>query len=90
MTEIVVDNDLSEEEQQDNAERLTMYLDSLQRELQGAREMLAHVLKALGKPVYVTKKQMREGLEDDDGINIEELPDSFVFELGKMGEPDGQ
>lgn len=56
---------------------------SMERELSGLQEMLYFVLDAVGSPVVVTKKRLKEGIRGDQMISVEENMDdeSFIFSI---------
>ena len=56
---------------------------AIERELIGTQEMLAHVLKAVGEPVVVTKEAIAEGLGNTTQIQVDDdlKLDAFVFSL---------
>lgn len=58
------------------------YIAELERELAGTQEMLAFVLKSVGKPVVVTKEALAQGL-DGVVINVDDdvKAEAFTFSL---------
>jgi hypothetical protein len=55
--------------------------ESLERELIGVQEMLAHVLATVGTPVEVAKESLQDGLPAGTEIQVDDTPDAFVFSL---------
>ncbi len=60
---------------------------SLEKQLEGTQHILGHVLKVIGQPVVVPKKDMDVTLGDKYRIEMSETEDAFVFSLSEL---DGQ
>ncbi len=55
----------------------------LERELRGTQEMLAFILKEVGKPVVLKKATVNAGLPDNAQIQVDDnqVLDAFVFSI---------
>jgi len=65
------------------SEGLLREIESLRKELWGAQEMLAHVLKVVNEPVFLPKNTLTEGLPEGTQIRIDDdvAGDRFIFSL---------
>lgn len=51
------------------------------RELRGVQEMLGQVLNEVGKPVVISKSQLKNPLPEGTYVDIQDTGDAFVFTL---------